>query len=171
MAASNGSTVSTRKFPQDFLWGFATGKLIFSSFRRAHKYLFLLFYGAWTKWLNVCNEASFQIEGSTNTDGRGESIWDNFSRRPGKTLDGGNGDIATDSYNRWKEDIALLKQYGVKAYRFSIAWPRIIPLGGRNDPVNDEGIRFYSNFIDELLRNGITPFAVWHTMDNFFSYF
>ena len=104
--------------------------------------------------------ASFQIEGSTDVDGRGKSIWDDFSRTPGKTFDGGNGDVATDSYARWEEDIALMKQYGIKAYRFSIAWSRIIPLGGRNDPVNPKGIEFYNKFINGLLANGITPFVV-----------
>ena len=105
-------------------------------------------------------QASFQIEGSLEADGRGKSIWDDFSRQPGKTLDGGNGDVATDSYRRWKEDIDLLASYGVKAYRFSIAWSRIIPLGGRNDPVNEQGVQFYSNIIDALLAKGITPFVV-----------
>ena len=104
--------------------------------------------------------AAFQIEGSTDVDGRGKSIWDDFSRLPGKTLDGKNGDIATDSYKRWKDDIVLLRQYGVKSYRFSISWTRIIPLGGRGDPINPKGIKFYSDFIDELTANGIVPFVV-----------
>jgi beta-glucosidase len=104
--------------------------------------------------------AAYQIEGSLNADGRGKSIWDDFARTPGKTRDGGTGDTATDSYLRYKEDIALLKQYGVNSYRFSISWSRIIPLGGRNDPVNPAGIKWYSDFIDELLRNGIEPFVV-----------
>lgn len=104
--------------------------------------------------------ASFQIEGSTDADGRGPSIWDAFSREPGRTSDGRNGDVATDSYRLWKEDIQLLKQYGVQAYRLSISWSRVIPLGGRDDPVNEQGIQFYSNFIDELLANGIIPFVV-----------
>jgi beta-glucosidase len=64
------------------------------------------------------------------------------------------------AYNRHSEDVALLKQYGVNSYRFSISWSRIIPLGGRNDPVNPKGIKWYSDFIDELLANGITPFVV-----------
>ncbi|KAG2085397.1 glycoside hydrolase family 1 protein [Suillus discolor] len=80
--------------------------------------------------------ASFQIEGSTNVDGRGKSIWDDFSKQPKKTMDGRDGDVAADSYRLWKEDIALLAHYGVKSYRFSLSWSRIIPLGGRNDPVN-----------------------------------
>lgn len=68
--------------------------------------------------------------------------------------------MATDSYKRWKEDVELLAEYGVKSYRFSISWSRIIPLGGRDDPVNPKGIEYYSKFIDLLLENGITPFAV-----------
>ena len=69
-------------------------------------------------------------------------------------------DVATDSYRLWKEDVALLKQYGVKAYRFSISWSRVIPLGGRNDPVNEAGIKHYRNLIEELVKNDITPFVV-----------
>lgn len=79
---------------------------------------------------------------------------------PGKTLDGRNGDVATDSYRLWKEDLELLAQYGVKSYRFSISWSRIIPLGGRDDPVNAQGVKFYSDLIDGLLAHGITPFVV-----------
>ncbi|KAJ7045088.1 beta-glucosidase 1B [Mycena alexandri] len=109
--------------------------------------------------------ASFQIEGSTNTDGRGKSIWDDFSRLPGKTLDGLNGDDATNSYKLWRNDIALLAQYGVKTYRFSLSWSRIIPLGGRGDPINPKGIEFYSNFIDALLAKGITPFVTLYHWD------
>ncbi|GJJ14656.1 Beta-glucosidase 1B [Clathrus columnatus] len=109
--------------------------------------------------------SAFQIEGSTDADGRGPSIWDDFSREPGRTLDGRNGDVATNSYQLWKEDIQLLKQYGVQAYRFSISWSRVIPLGGRDDPVNEQGIEFYSNFIDELLANGIIPFATLYHWD------
>ncbi|PPQ79038.1 hypothetical protein CVT25_002347 [Psilocybe cyanescens] len=109
--------------------------------------------------------ASFQIEGSADVDGRGKSIWDDFAKIPGKTLDGKNGDVATDSYKRWREDVELLAEYGVKSYRFSLSWSRIIPLGGRNDPVNPKGIEFYSNFIDLLLENGITPFVTLYHWD------
>jgi beta-glucosidase len=79
---------------------------------------------------------------------------------PGKILDGRNGDVATDSYRLWQQDLDLLAQYGVKSYRLSIAWSRIIPLGGRDDPINPKGIEFYSNFIDGLLKRGITPMVV-----------
>ncbi|OJA15195.1 hypothetical protein AZE42_11140 [Rhizopogon vesiculosus] len=109
--------------------------------------------------------ASFQIEGSTNVDGRGKSIWDDFSKQPGKTMDGRDGDVATDSYRLWQEDIALLAQYGVKSYRFSLSWSRIIPFGGRDDPINPQGIAFYSNFIDTLLENGIIPFITLYHWD------
>ncbi|OJT04041.1 Beta-glucosidase 1B [Trametes pubescens] len=109
--------------------------------------------------------ASFQIEGSTDVDGRGKSIWDDFSKLPGKTLDGRDGDVATDSYQRWKEDLDLLVEYGVNSYRFSIAWSRIIPLGGRNDPINEAGIQFYSNLIDALLERGIVPFVTLYHWD------
>ncbi|KAL4072306.1 glycoside hydrolase family 1 protein [Scleroderma citrinum] len=109
--------------------------------------------------------ASFQIEGSTCTDGRGKSIWDDFAKQPGKTIDGRDGDIATDSYKLWKEDVRLLTEYGVKVYRFSISWSRIIPLGGRDDPINPKGIQFYSNLINSLLGNGITPFVTLYHWD------
>ncbi|KAK7027949.1 Beta-glucosidase 1B [Paramarasmius palmivorus] len=109
--------------------------------------------------------ASFQIEGSTDVDGRGKSFWDDFSRTPGKILDGRNGDVATDSYRLWKEDVDLLVQYGVKSYRFSIAWSRIIPLGGRDDPINPKGIEFYSKLIDALLERGIIPFVTLYHWD------
>ncbi|KDQ56758.1 glycoside hydrolase family 1 protein [Jaapia argillacea MUCL 33604] len=109
--------------------------------------------------------ASFQIEGSTSADGRGPSIWDQFSRTPGKTLDGGNGDVATDSYARYLEDLDLLASYGVKSYRFSIAWSRIIPKGGRGDEVNQKGIEWYSRFIDGLLERGIVPFVTLYHWD------
>ncbi|KAF8919779.1 glycoside hydrolase family 1 protein [Mucidula mucida] len=95
--------------------------------------------------------ASFQVEGSVDVGGRGPSIWDEFSRTPGKTLDGRDGD--------------LLKEYGVKTYRFSIAWSRVIPLGGRDDPVNEEGIRWYKNFVDELVKEGIVPFVTLYHWD------
>ena len=86
--------------------------------------------------------------------------WDDFAKQPGRIVDGQDGDIAADSYSLRKEDVKLLTEYGVNVYRCSISWSRIIPLGGRHDPVNPEGIRFYSNLIDALLQKGITPFVV-----------
>ncbi|KAG5648404.1 hypothetical protein DXG03_004978 [Asterophora parasitica] len=109
--------------------------------------------------------AAFQIEGSTSTDGRGPSIWDGFSRIPGKTLDGRNGDVATDSYRLLHSDLDLLEQYGIKAYRFSISWSRVIPNGGRDDPVNEKGVRWYNELIDGLLARGITPFVTLYHWD------
>ncbi|CZR65515.1 related to beta-glucosidase [Phialocephala subalpina] len=101
--------------------------------------------------------AAYQVEGSTEMDGRGLSIWDTFSRQPSKTEDGKSGDVATDSYKRWEEDIALMKSYGVNAYRFSLSWSRIIPDGGRNDALNRRGIEHYRKFLLKLRENGIEP--------------
>lgn len=103
--------------------------------------------------------SSYQIEGAVNEDGRGETIWDAFVRIPGTILDNSTGDVADDHYHRWREDVALMKELGVKAYRFSIAWSRILPQG-RGD-VNLAGIRFYDRLIDELLDNDIEP---WITL-------
>lgn len=103
--------------------------------------------------------ASYQIEGAPTADGRGPSIWDTFCAIPGKIADGSSGAVACDSYNRTSEDIALLKLTGANSYRFSISWSRVIPLGGRNDPVNQKGLDFYRKFVDDLLNEGITPFV------------
>lgn len=100
---------------------------------------------------------SYQIEGAPTADGRGPSIWDTFCEIPNKIADGSSGAVACDSYNRSSEDIELLKSLGAKAYRFSISWSRIIPLGGRNDPINEKGIAFYKKFADDLLDAGIVP--------------
>jgi beta-glucosidase len=99
----------------------------------------------------------YQIEGAPEEDGRGPSIWDTFCKIPGKIADGSSGNVACDSYHRTAEDIALLKLTGARAYRFSISWSRIIPLGGRNDPINQKGIDFYKKFVDDLLDAGIVP--------------
>ncbi|KAF7160470.1 hypothetical protein CNMCM5623_006069 [Aspergillus felis] len=101
--------------------------------------------------------ASYQIEGAVDEDGRGPSIWDTFCKIPGKIAGGASGEVACDSYHRTHEDIALLKECGAKAYRFSISWSRVIPLGGRNDPVNEKGLQHYVKFVDDLLAAGITP--------------
>lgn len=100
--------------------------------------------------------AAFQIEGAYNEDGKGLSIWDVYSHQPGKVFDNHNGDIACDHYHRFREDVKLMKELGIKAYRFSISWPRIIPEG--TGAVNEKGIQFYSDLIDELLENDIEPY-------------
>lgn len=110
--------------------------------------------------------AATQVEGAWDVDGKGRSIWDTFAHTPGKVKDSSTPDDAVLSYYKYKEDVALLKSYGVTAYRFSLSWSRIIPGGGRDDPVNEAGIKYYENLIDELLANGITPFVTlfhWDT--------
>ena len=101
--------------------------------------------------------ASYQIEGAWNEDGKGESIWDRFTHTPGKIKDGSTGDVACDHYHRWREDIKLMQQIGLHAYRFSIAWPRLLPNG--RGTINQPGLDFYSRLVDGLLEAGITPFA------------
>src|SRR5690554_7010183 len=99
--------------------------------------------------------ASYQIEGAFDEDGRGESIWDQFSHTPGKILHGHTGDVACNHYHLYKEDVALMKQLGVDSYRFSIAWPRIFPQGAGK--ANPRGIDFYKRLLEELLKQGIKP--------------
>jgi beta-glucosidase len=107
--------------------------------------------------------AAYQIEGAAREDGRGESIWDRFSHTPGKTLNGDSGDVACDHYHRWPADLDLMRDLGVKAYRFSISWPRILPSGrGR---VNQAGIDFYRRLAEGLLERGITPYATLYHWD------
>ena len=106
---------------------------------------------------------SYQIEGAVHEDGRGESIWDVFSHTPGKTLNGDTGDVACDHYHRWQEDIKMMQSLGYPFYRFSLAWPRILPEGrGR---INQPGLDFYSRLIDGLLEAGITPLATLYHWD------
>jgi len=100
--------------------------------------------------------SSYQIEGSWNEDGKGESVWDRFSHTPGHIVDGSTGDIACDHYHRWAEDIALMKGLGLHAYRFSISWPRVLPAG--RGKVNEAGLDFYDRLVDGLLEAGIKPF-------------
>jgi beta-glucosidase len=104
-----------------------------------------------------CATASYQVEGAVNEDGRGPSIWDTFSHTPGKTFQGDTGDVADDSYHRYKEDVALLKGLGVTGYRFSISWSRIIP-NGTGQP-NEKGLAYYERVVDELLKNNIVPYV------------
>ena len=106
---------------------------------------------------------AYQIEGAVNEDGRGESIWDVFSHTPGKILNGDNGDVACDHYHRWQEDIQLMKSLGLKSYRFSIAWPRILPEGFGK--INQPGLDFYNRLIDGLLEAGIQPLATLYHWD------
>eukprot|EP00253_Pinus_taeda_P032356 PITA_32356 len=104
--------------------------------------------------------SAYQVEGAAHEGGKGPSIWDTFSHIPGKIADGKNGDIAVDQYHRYKEDVQLLKYMGMDVYRFSISWPRIFPKGSpRHGGVNEEGIAYYNNLINELLKNGIQPFV------------
>src|SRR2546429_9597087 len=99
--------------------------------------------------------AAYQIEGAVTEDGRGPSIWDTFSHQPGRISDGSTGDTACDHYHRYPEDVALMAELGVDAYRFSVAWPRILPTG--TGPVNARGIGFYDRLVDALLARGIDP--------------
>ncbi|PRH79695.1 beta-glucosidase [Streptomyces solincola] len=99
--------------------------------------------------------SAYQIEGAVAEDGRAPSIWDTFSHTPGKVDGGDHGDTACDHYHRWPEDIALMRHLGANAYRFSTAWPRIVP--GGDGPVNARGLDFYDRLVDGLLEAGIAP--------------
>ncbi len=107
--------------------------------------------------------ASFQIEGAWDEDGKVPSIWDVFCHEGGHISDGSDGDIACDHYHRYKEDVGLMAELGLKAYRFSIAWPRVI--SGAGGTVNQKGLDFYSRLVDELLAHGITPYATLYHWD------
>ena len=108
--------------------------------------------------------ASYQIEGAAHDDGRSESVWDRFCATPGKVRNGDDGSIACDFYHRYRDDIALMRELGLDAFRFSVAWPRVLPQG--RGPVNEAGLDFYDRLVDELLGSGITPFVTlfhWDT--------
>jgi beta-glucosidase len=108
--------------------------------------------------------AAYQIEGAAREDGRGESVWDRFSSTPGKVRGGDTGEIACDFYHRYRDDVKLLGELGVDAFRFSIAWPRVFPAG--RGAVNEAGLDFYDRLVDTLLEHGIEPFATlfhWDT--------
>eukprot|EP01038_Epipyxis_sp_PR26KG_P015604 gene15604-21085_t len=107
--------------------------------------------------------AAYQIEGGVHEDGRGDTIWDIFSRLPNRISKGENGNIAADSYHKYKEDIQLIKAMGLNSYRFSIAWSRIIPLG--YGEINRKGIDYYNELIDEVVRNGLEPFVTLYHWD------
>jgi beta-glucosidase len=108
--------------------------------------------------------ASYQIEGAARQGGRGESVWDRFCEAPGKVRNGDSGEIACDFYHRYRDDVALMRELGLDAFRFSVAWPRILPSG--RGPINEPGLDFYDRLVDELLAHEIEPFATlfhWDT--------
>ncbi|HEX8498589.1 MAG TPA: GH1 family beta-glucosidase [Actinomycetales bacterium] len=111
--------------------------------------------------------AAYQIEGSAAVDGRAPSIWDTFSHEPGRVRDGDTGDVAADHYARFREDVALMRRLGLHSYRFSISWSRITPEVNAHDlgPVNHAGLRFYSELVDALLAEGITPLPTLYHWD------
>lgn len=107
--------------------------------------------------------AAYQIEGAYEEDGRGLSIWDTFAHTPGKVFNGDNGNVACDSYHRYEEDIRLMKELGIRTYRFSVSWPRIFPNG--DGEVNQEGLDYYHRVVDLLNENGIEPFCTLYHWD------
>ncbi|GAA1644497.1 glycoside hydrolase family 1 protein [Georgenia ruanii] len=107
--------------------------------------------------------AAYQIEGAATEGGRGRSIWDDFSHTPGRTRGGDTGDVADDHYHRWQEDVALMAELGLGAYRLSISWPRVQP-GGRG-PLNPEGVTFYTRLLDALRAAGIAPVVTLYHWD------
>jgi beta-glucosidase len=107
--------------------------------------------------------AAYQIEGATNVDGRGPSIWDTFSHRPGTIVDGSTGDVACDHYHRYASDLDLMKRLGIMSYRFSIAWSRVLPTGRTS--VNQKGLDFYRRLVDGLHARGIAPLVTLYHWD------
>jgi beta-glucosidase len=107
--------------------------------------------------------SAYQVEGAVAEDGRGPSIWDTFSHTAGRIAGGANGDVACDHYHRWREDIAIMRSLGVNAYRFSIAWPRVVPDG--TGAANAAGLAFYDRLVDGLLEAGIVPYPTLYHWD------
>ena len=107
--------------------------------------------------------SAHQIEGAPLADGAGPSIWQRFAHTPGNTANGDTGDIACDHYNRWREDIALMKELGLQAYRFSVAWARIFPEG--KGSLHEKGLDFYEKLVDGLLEAGIEPLLTLYHWD------
>ena len=107
--------------------------------------------------------AAYQVEGAAAEDGRGESIWDRFSATPGNVANGDTGAVACDTYHRYAEDIRLMHELGIGAFRLSVAWPRILPEGrGR---VNQAGLDFYDRLVDDLLAGGVDPYVTLYHWD------
>jgi beta-glucosidase len=107
--------------------------------------------------------SAFQIEGAAREDGKGASIWDRFCEQPGRIADGSNGDVACDAYHRWREDLDLIASLGVDAYRFSVSWPRVRPLG--QGAWNDKGLDYYERLVDGLVERGIRPYLTLNHWD------
>lgn len=107
--------------------------------------------------------AAYQIEGAASEDGRAPSIWDTFSHEPGRIFENHNGDVACDHYHRWQEDIALMHELGLRAYRLSLSWSRILPEG--TGAPNEKGLEFYDRLIDGLLGAGIAPWVTLYHWD------
>ncbi|KAK4096665.1 glycoside hydrolase family 1 protein [Parathielavia hyrcaniae] len=109
--------------------------------------------------------AAYQIEGGAAQDGKGKSVWDTYSHLEPSRTNGQHADVACDHYNRMPEDVELIASLGAEVYRFSISWARVIPLGGRDDPVNEAGLAFYSDLIDRLVARGIEPVVTLYHWD------
>lgn len=109
--------------------------------------------------------SAYQIEGAWNEDGKGPSIWDVFTQKGGETQGNATGDVANDHYHRWREDLEMMKRLGIKTYRFSIAWARIVPSGLAGSPVNAKGVEWYKGLVAELLRAGIVPAVTMYHWD------
>lgn len=107
--------------------------------------------------------SAYQIEGAASEEGKGATVWDEFCRQPGKVFHGDTGEIACDHYHRYQEDIAMMKEMGIRAYRFSVDWARVIPDG--TGKVNEQGIRFYDNLVNALLEAGIEPYMTLYHWD------
>ena len=107
--------------------------------------------------------AAYQVEGAANDDGRGASIWDTLSHKPGSTFNGDTGDVACDQYHRYEDDIKLMAALGIKHYRFSISWPRILPNG--RGTVNEKGVDYYNRLVDTLIKHGIMPHPTLYHWD------